>query len=191
MHKVHIEEINTWTIESHPNPEKVFECIRSNWHDLYGWQSENRASIQAFADHFNLSGLDWQVSTCSYSYAKAEVKDDGYGETPLGQMSGVRLWKYLNNSGLLTYRHDGKLRDLLDGQCPFTGYCFDEWLLDPIREFITRPDGRTFQDIVNDCLSAWVTAYVSDWEYAYTDEALRDLCEYNAYEFTEDGEFYC
>ena len=163
-----------YTIEDHPNPEEVYDWVRSNWHDLYGWGGENVDSLKAFCDYFSLSGMDYSVSTCSYSYASATIQDDDIAE-----LSGVRLFKYIQNNFPVD----------LSGDCPFTGYCFDENLLDNIRGFMAKPDSRTFQELINDCLHSWVTAYIADWEYTYTDEAIHEHCEANEYYFTENGSF--
>ena len=165
-----------YTIADHPNPEAVYDWIRSNWHDLYGWQGENVDSFKGFCSEFNLSDLDYSISTCSYSYATGKIQDED-----IATLSGVRLFKYLQNN------HD--LDKLLSGNCPFTGYCLDENLLDSIRAFMKTPDTRDFQELINDCLNDWVKAYIADWEYTYTDEALKETCECNEYYFSSNGEF--
>jgi hypothetical protein len=158
--------------------ESAIEYVRANFHDLYSWHDDNVNSLKAFGNHFSLSDPDWEVSTCSYSHASASVSDD------LEELKGVRLWKYLNNSGLLS-------DDLLSGNCPFTGFCMDESLLDPIRAFMEKPDqSLNYQELIDTCLAAWVSAYVADWEYTYTDEAIKETIEANEYEFTENGNFY-
>lgn len=153
--------------------------------DLYGWHHENIQSLKGFVDHFNLSSLDWEISLCSYSNASASVNDED-----LANLQGIRLWKWLHNCGILRYynKHTKRHEDLLSGDCPFTGYCFDENLLDAIREFVKKPEeGTTYQELINDCLSNWVKAYVTDWEYAYSDEGIKETIEANEYEFNEDG----
>ena len=165
-----------YTIADHPNPELVYDWMRGNWHDLYSWQGENIDSLKGFCDEFNLSGMDYAVSTCSYSYATANIQDED-----IAALSGVRLFKYIQNN------HN--LDKLLSGNCPFTGYCFDENLLDNIRSFIQSPDKRNFQELINDCLHDWVKTYIADWEYTYTDEALQETCERNEYYFDENGNF--
>jgi hypothetical protein len=162
-----------YTIDQHTNPDAVYDYIRDNWHDMYVWGNENVDSLKAFCDYFNLSGMDCRISPCSYSYASATIQDDD-----IANLSGVRLFKYIGHNFPID----------LSGGCPFTGYCFDENLLDNIREFMKKPDSRTFQELINDCLDSWVKAYVSDLEYTYTDEALRDTCEANEWYFTESGE---
>lgn len=178
--------ITTYTIDEHPNPDACIEYVRENWHDLYSWQQENADSLIAFASQFSLSAPYWEVGLWGHSYATASVHED------LAEMSGVRLWKYLHNSGLLTFTspRSGERAPLLDLPCPFTGYSMDNFLLDPIREFLVQPDSRTFQELIDECLAVWVSEYIKDWEYAYSDDAIREHLEANEYQFTETGEFY-
>ena len=178
--KTHV--VNTYKISEHPNKSTVIEWVRDNWPDLYIWHEENKQSLESFCDHFHLCRLDFEVSTCSPSYATAILSE-------LGELSGVRLWKYLYNAGFLT-APTGCNNSLLSGGCPFTGYWLDESMLDPLREFVDRPDSRTFQELMNDCLESWVSAYVRDWEDTYSDEQITDHLEANDYHFLEDGSFY-
>ena len=176
-----------WTIDEHPNPDKVYDWVRDNWHDLYGWGDENRESLEEFCKAFSLYDLDWEVSLCGPSHAKAKLPHTfASGELDedvmLAEISGARLVLHLYEN----YAH------LLDGDCPFTGYCFDESLLDPIREYLKGgDDATTFQTLIDRCLDAWASAYVADWEYQYTDEGIRDHLECNEYYFTEEGKFLC
>lgn len=157
--------------------EKAIETVRG-WDDLYAWNDDNVASAQEFASHFGLSKLDWSVGPYTYSHASANIQHDR------ADLKGVRLFKFLMNSGLL--RKGGK--DLLGGECPFTGCGMDEALLDPIRKFMERPDPRkTYQELINDCLESWVAAWKEDWEHTYTDESIKQLILANEYEFTENG----
>jgi len=187
---IRTEKRETWTIDVHPEPERCLDWMRDNVHDLYFWGDENRDSLNAFCAHFGLVSLDWEVGFCRPSYASAKTAD-----ADIANLAGVRLWKYLQNSGLLRHysqynRFRNERVELLAGDCPFTGYYMDESLLDPVREFMARPDSRTFQDLMDDCLGSWVSAFVADWEYAYSDDGLREVAECNEMEFTENGSAY-
>jgi len=166
----------TWDISDHPNKEAVVEYVRGNWHDLYSWGDENTDSLKHFCDHFNLTGTDYSISLGSHSYARATIQDDD-----IAALSGVRLWKYLHNNNLV---------DLLKGECLMTGYCFDETLLDAIRKFMRAPIDIDFQELMSTCLEDWVQAYIKDWEYTYTREAILEHLEANEYQFLENGHFY-
>jgi hypothetical protein len=162
-----------YKLAEHPSPDACLDSMRQ-WPDIYGWGDDNVASLRAFCALFNLQRLDYSVSTCGHSWASAEIPDGD----PLEELKGVRLWKYIN-------RHFGRH---ITKDCPFTGYCMDEAVLQPLRQWLARPGLTTdFEDLVRDCLRAWVSAYVADWESAYSDDALRDMAEANEYEFYENG----
>jgi hypothetical protein len=72
--------------------------------------------------------------------------------------------------------------------CPFTGVCYDEDLLQPLKEFIKQPDARTFDDLMTEAGESLRISLESEDEYRNSDEAVKETIEANAYEFTEDGE---
>ncbi len=68
--------------------------------------------------------------------------------------------------------------------CPFTGVCYDDDLIDFIKNNI---DGEMSLDgAFNDYLKSIHDEYQSMLEEDY----ISDLCEANDYEFTEDGKIY-
>lgn len=101
-------------------------------------------------------------------------------DNPEQEPTGVRLWKWIvNQSGWTAY---------CNGDCPFTGYCGDEPLMDPIREFIARPtQGTTLADLLGECVHRWAIEWRNDMECQCEDESLIDAIEANEYEFTADG----
>jgi hypothetical protein len=163
-----IHTITTYTIESHPNKESVFDWIRANWHDLaYHCIGEMADSLKGFADHVGAS-LDFSLST---------VPDRGEHVTlrhnELDDLSDVQLYKNWNID-----------KDLLSGTCPFTGMVYDEVILDAIRE---KKTGNTFRDIMDDVEYRVKKCLHDEGEYLYSDEALQEMCEANEYYFNEDG----
>jgi len=60
-----IRTVNTYTIEDHPQPEKVYEWIRENWHDLAEHHvSELIDSLKAFTQEFNLDTEKYLTGVC-------------------------------------------------------------------------------------------------------------------------------
>jgi hypothetical protein len=193
----HVHKITTHTIDSHPDPDLVYDWVRSNWHDLGDYNvQECMDTLKGFCKHFDLELKDWCISS---------VPDRGEGITVIfpcpdysgnidttGELAGVRLFKYINNN-YLSYRnkYTEKIEpDLLAGNCPFTGVCWDESMLDPMREFMRKPTGIDFDDLVQDCFASLLKALHNETEYQYSDEGLRDHLSINEYEFTTSGEFY-
>lgn len=168
----------SYTIDEHPDKSVCYDWIRNNWHDL-GQYSVDEAldSLKGFAEQFNTS-LDYSISIVPDrgEYITTEIDDIAVSE-----LSGVRLFKYLTNN------YD--LDQLLSGNCPFTGVVDDEVLLDEIRDFMKKPDSRTFQELLNDCTHKCLLSVHEMGEYIYSDEGLHDLCEANDYQFTESGKF--
>lgn len=78
------------------------------------------------------------------------------------------------------------------GDCPFTGVCYDETLLDPVRENLTNTstDSEDLRSVLSDSLYAICRAYQNEVSYLYSDEYLTEFIEANDYEFTEDGSIY-
>jgi hypothetical protein len=96
-------------------------------------------------------------------------------------MLGARLWKKL-----LSWCYDRTIGE--DGSCPFTGVCYDEDFLDPLRAFLKRPRlDWTMQDLVDACVNSWLSSAISNLEHAESDEAIDENIEANEYEFLEDG----
>ena len=197
-------EIKTWTIDEHPEQELCYEWIRENWYDLGQYSVEDAIdTINGFCSHFDVTV---NVGIGLFSDAREGFKitfsNDEAGGDGIEELSGVRLWKYLENN-YLHYRewidrfkkiHDvgDKMHnvDLLAGDCPFTGMSYDEAALDEIREFMKAPDERDFQELLTDCVDAVFKALHDDGDYIYSDEGLREMCEAYEYDFLESGEVY-
>lgn len=165
----------------------------------HNWDHENRDSLTAFCDVFPVRAVDW-----SYDQWTAYISPLFTGEDTLAALSGARLVAHLVNNywkQLLTrpkvyckgsrYAAGAKIRKSRINRefndCPFTGYCFDENLLDDIRAYINKPDGRNYDELLSDCLHNWVSACRDDYAYQLTDESVDESILANEYEFSEDG----
>jgi hypothetical protein len=78
----------------------------------------------------------------------------------------------------------------IDTSCVLTGVCFDQDILDPIYEFLKKPDGRNFPALVEDCIKEWEKSIQSDCQYQESLESFKETCEANEFEFTESGKRY-
>jgi len=143
------------------------------------WADEWRESLKGFCDHFPAAARDWSISTWSYSYVEIESTESD----DVNELTGIRLWKWLNNTGHFNAK-------TLSGEYPLTGFYGDELLLDPIREFRDRPNSTTtLPELMQACGDAWLMAYIAEWEYSYSDEAVDENIICNEYDFDEDGKF--
>lgn len=174
----------------------------------HNWSGEILGTLKAFCDAFPVEAKDWEYSTYDYSVTpRYRCTDD------VGDLTCNRLRTYLlNNYGqylsapkvypsksFLTteerrrYSNQFKrVSRVIVGEtcCPLTGVCFDEDALQPIRDFIRKPDGRCFYDLLDDCLQSLFKSARDDWAYHFSDEAVDELIIANEYEFTADGENY-
>ena len=157
---------------------------------------ESLESLKGFADFYNLN-LDYSfgIFPDRGEFIRATIDND-----ELSELSGVRLYKYLENNYSTYYKtvkdsselinNPQKPKKTLAGECPFTGVCYDENLLDEMRNFMKKPDERTFQDLINDCTDSFMTDIHKEGEYLSSDEALIENIEANEVEFYESGQTY-
>ena len=163
-------------------PEDVQATVMDNWRnaDVFPWAEDWRASLDAFADTFGIHGLDWsyggQGDFIRFDAAWLPACED-WEHSP---MTEVRLWKWVHANAAPS-----------EIACPWTGYCADEYLLAPLRAFMTHPSNLTkgdgFYELLEDCLISWLEGVTADIEHWYTVEAIREDIAANDYEFTIDG----
>jgi hypothetical protein len=79
----------------------------------------------------------------------------------------------------------------LSGHCPFTGVCWDETLLDGIRDAFLSPDQpgtiENLKELYQDCFHRLFVALQREYEYQTGEEAVQESIEANEYTFTADG----
>jgi hypothetical protein len=143
------------------------------------WCDEWIDSMRAFEKVAPVYNVTFEAG----GYRCASVSFEPYGGYYIDDvmaLSGVRAWKWLVNNGW---------RDLAtNGDCPLTGYCGDEDLLDAIRKALKNPKGiASIYDVFNDCLHDWVFAFNADLEHQESDEYIAEMLEENGYEFMGDG----
>ena len=142
--------------------------------------------------------IDWDNINCSYFAIDLETTDeieelefaiDLETTDEIEELEGVRLWKYLHNNNMLAYwnKYHKKTQNLLAGDCPFTGICFDEDFLDNIRKFVKKPDSTTFKELLTDAVYNTINAGCKDWDYINSDEGIEESIIANEYEFKADG----
>lgn len=160
-----IKTTTVYTVETHPDPEKIFDWIRGNWHDL-GEHSlqEALASAKALADHVN-TDLDYSVSICGSRGEHISFKLRG-DDKPQSEAVAA---------------------DMLNGSCPLTGVCYDESLFDAFRA--AKP-GDSLEDTLKEAGESLLKTIHNEGDYIYSDDGLRETCDANEYEFTESGVYY-
>jgi len=184
--------------------EKAISEYREN-NVEYFWVEEWKDSLRKFTDYFGIE-TDWSVGTSSCSYCDMS-RNNFDGE--ILELSGIRLRTYLLNNyydifyerksyGQYKKRENGKWKydryskiQYIETSCPFTGYCGDEDVISPMRNFIEKPsDNITFQELIGDCLTSWKDGLLADMEYQDSEEFAKEELDQRDYDFTEDGEIY-
>jgi hypothetical protein len=173
--------------------EKACDSMRAaGWADNEHGGEEAVESLQEAA-----SALDFKTNSREW-YGPIEScgdprEEQGYHTDPVVPMSGPRLAKWIRATypDVFTVAKSTKYEKKgAETCCPFTGVCFDEAFLDPLRAFLERPnpsDDREWEDILNECVQSLERNLNVDNEYAYSSEALIESAEANGYEFTESG----
>lgn len=179
---------------------KVIESFRND--DFFLWVRENADTLKAFERVFPVKVRDYEYGDRNDINFTISPNSD-YGEE-IKAFSGPRLMRYLYNNYWLDitspkiYYHPaspGKKRAsritrTLEN-CPLTGYCMDNDILDPIFKFLASPsESVTFEDLLGDCLHSWLYACRDDYEYWSSEKGIREDIDANDYDFTEDGEIY-
>lgn len=182
--------------------EKAFEKAYSDFcsNDYYPWFSENEATINAFCEIFPIKAKDWEYGYRNY------VNCEFTEEAEIAELTGIRLLKYLvNNYWHILYppkqywicngrvncvgqnaKHR-KSKVFCEPNCSLTGYCIDYDILEPLIDFIKKPNETDFEQLLYECLQSWVYACNKDFEYYYSEESFREIAELNDYEYDENG----
>ncbi len=171
--------------------EKFKEWISS---DQLPWQGEIMDSMKAVFEESNIRLLDWEISTCSYSFVKFEMDSD------VGNLEGNRALAWLENNLFYKFRenrpflkrvkyydhkpynftHYGKRKD-----CPLTGVCFDEDYLDSL---VSDIKGHcTLSDAYHNLADVAAKLFWDEYIYTQTEEYFIEQADCNDYEFTKEG----
>ena len=193
-------EINLYEFNelSQQAKDKVRNCIYLGLDYL---NDDIQKSFDAFCDLFD---VNWRSIDYQEPYRNEyKINVPEYAE----DLKGVRLATYLYNNYLKNlykgkffstngYYIDGKYHYKFkysnwykEISCPFSGCCYDEFLLDAIIKFCDKPnDNDTFESLIDECIMDLCKAVQAEIEYRLTDEAIKEDCEANQYFFTESGE---
>lgn len=133
------------------------------------WADEYRDSLTAFCEEFSVE-LD---------------RDGDYRRSTMDEnvlnLSGNRLRTYLVNN----------YSAILDECCPFTGFCGDDDVLKPMREFVQRPNLRMdFAELLSECVFSFQRTYSYIVDYHYSDEGIVEELRSLDCQFTEDGKLF-
>jgi len=140
----------------------------------------------------------------------------GHIDDNIIQLQGVRLYKWLINNysrnwidaNYISKHKDGKFKNSYFEykydcvkyrkskisvtnnleNCPLTGVCYDMDIMQPVIDFLKKPDtSTTFEDLTNEIESAISKTFERNEQWVNSDEYITEQIECNEYEFTKDG----
>jgi hypothetical protein len=160
--------------------------------DMDFWRDEYEKTLELFCDIFNIKVNEWAIC-----YRKAILFDFNHDDD-VRELSGVRAVKWFWNNGYQKcmkgkyYHKNRKHRHskiLLEADnCPLTGVCSDDYILEPLIEFMKKPDSSTVYEVLEKCLERWLNAMESDYEETQEDEYIIEQLE--GFMFTISGEIH-
>jgi hypothetical protein len=131
----------------------------------YPWHQENIDSIKAFCDHFGITLKDWAIGGRG-EFLKTNVENHHFRGFTLEDAKKLAKTGYLPKSGMW-----------LD--CTMIQSFFEEF----------KKTGDAMYAF-HQALETALRAINQDIEYQYSDEAVEEMMEINAYEFDENGRIF-
>lgn len=184
-------------------------------HWYFPWQDEFQATLTAFCKRFGIKHVedsgrfDGTVEIKYGCYPDIDGNADAWTQRHYDisgeSVRGLRLRTFiLNNFSDVLYErkkqyvngYNSKNRVsrvfMTETCCPFTGFCADDAMLQPMRDFIANPTSKRLtydlNDLMDDCVSAWNRAWLAECKWYFSDECITDDIRANEHQFTEDGE---
>jgi predicted RNase H-like HicB family nuclease len=190
-----IREYRSEGVDTSHNWDEAHKSVKE-FHNIFGSREGNRSWLDVNTGHMDdqileLSGnrlRTYLINNFPSAFYEREFRghsknDNRSTEKPKGH----RLVTAIKKDCKGNYYRVFKSNFLTESCCPFTGVCYDESLLDPFKAFITLPDARTFEDLLQEAMESLRIYLESEDEYRNSDEAIEEDIESNDYEFTEDG----
>ena len=155
---------------------------------------ERISTLNKFCELFNITyriDYDHQHRFISWDFQYS-------GDEELGERVGKYVWRYLNNHYYAIRKHkyfikqrydkngkfDYKIRYSkvmwIEGDCPFTGMCYDEDILQPIFDWYRKPNMNiSIHDLLQECFDNFMRCWESEDDYRMSDEHLEDMISAN------------
>lgn len=127
----------------------------------------------------------WQYEHCDtldQTLAFAREILTGYETGTTEPLSGVRLWKYVQNS------NGAEAKAILDGSSSLTCYYAGEIALGPVLAFLNRPSAcDTAESLLAEIRSAMDQHWEEELDYRCSAEQVSETITANSYEFNVKG----
>lgn len=165
--------------------------------------SERMETLKKFGEVF---GIKWDVDyDHQYRFINWRFEDYNIDDE---NICGKYLWRFLNkfyyeihtrkyfstpfdySSGKPTYKYRYSKIMYVERNCPFTGMCYDEDILDEIWKWLKNPDWKiSLHDLIDNCFYAYLKSWEQEDDYRTSDEGISEMIEANWEDklFFEDG----
>lgn len=167
---------------------------------------ERMETLKKFGELFGLKwkiDYDHQYRFITWSFEDYDIDDEN--------ICGKYLWRFLNKFYFrihtrkeywAPFKYDDKGRVISptprriskimwqERNCPFTGMCYDEDILDEIWKWLKNPDWKiSLHDLIDNCFHAYLKSWEAEDDYRLSDEGLSEMIELNWEDklFFEDG----
>ena len=172
------------------------------------WESEHRDVLKKFEEIFDIEVRHWEVNDYSHNYRFSF--DHDFYEMDASEVKGKYLLRFLNSiyydvrkgkyfscgdrweNG--KFHYSSRYSKILweEGNCPLTGFCYDNEILQPIWDWHKKPNWNlSLKDLVDECLENFFSQWEKEMLYCASDDyCIQELTESSAYEDTlyfEDG----
>lgn len=160
----------------------------------YSWSDDNLASLKEFEKLFPVDVENWEYGYHNHITFICRI------ESEHENLKGIRLLKHIQNEYMNLLEkpkylkhvkgkaYYSKVQKTID--CPFTGYCMDHVLIDPLLKFLKNPDQHcTFQDVLRDCLNNWVIECDRDYQQSISLEFFEQETKENDFKYEKNGNF--
>lgn len=190
--------------------ESAKEKAINDWRDKNNYDSsfeEIEGSVKAVIKLFNLkTGRTWEdirtshIDDCIlelkgvrlYKYLVNNYYSDLFKPKYIKSLDGIRKGKQFVFEVNKNYKGEFYTmilsKNFVSNSCTLTGVCFDMDILQPVYDFLEKPDANTtFEDLIRDIEGAISKCYRDTEEWINSDEYITETIEANDYEFTQDG----
>jgi hypothetical protein len=180
---------------------------------------EYEETLKAFEELMGVKVKNWSVDSCNYTYrveyAISAYSDGYYHDVDGEEITGKYLWRYIMNNvwddmfprkkfylfdaGYDTEKHrwnkqrTSRVIRQQWNECVLTGVCYDCDILEPIAKYLSRPysESYTLEDLVNDCLDNFFSAWQEEIEYVNSYECVKEyLTEYDDNDYYANGKVF-
>lgn len=211
-----MKTIRTKVYQFNELTEKAKE-VAINWYrnsndDGYLYSDEIIESVKAVCELFNLkTGREWSNIRTShiddnimelkgirlYKYIVNNYWNSLFKRKYLGCIGDNRVIKHrMSKTNFYDMKKGARVNSSnfiysniqYDNSCTLTGVCYDMDILQPVYDFLEKPNtSTTFEDLMNEIESAISKTFQQNEDWVNSDEYITEQIEANEYDFTKDG----